>query len=319
MSDEIHIIAPFAYANNVDWHAIDLYLEYNKTRPTKLWSTTLPNTELALKYPIQKIRPFAGLSPNNGTLVIMGCETEVKSWYENANFDKVVLYHNKIAPSLLYSALNRLNISGEKKAVEVAYTSKYAKQLAGLPGKVLYHIPNAERFQPLINNHSSDRFVVGRISIDHISKYHHSDIDLYKLLADQNISVELYGGNCLAPWLGNYPNIKLLPTPTETDLNKIYATLDCFIYRVPTLVKEALGLMVIEAMLSRVPIVCHREIGAAELIEHGVNGFVYDTNLEAIEIIKTLKNNANLRKNISINAQKYISQLRNSYTDQLNI
>lgn len=167
MSNEIHIIAPFAYANNVVWHAIDLYLEYNKTRPTKLWSANTPNTELTLKYQIQQIRPFTGLSPSNGTLVIMDSEAELKSWYEHTNFDKIFLLHTQVAPSLLYSALNRLTLGG-KRTVEVIYASEYAKQLAGLPGKVLYHIPSSERYQPLINDHTTDRFVVGRISIDHI-------------------------------------------------------------------------------------------------------------------------------------------------------
>jgi glycosyltransferase involved in cell wall biosynthesis len=305
MSKTIHIIAPFVYANGGDWRAIDFYLEYSKTNHVTLWSHQTPNKELKATYAIQEIKPYSGLSPNLGTLIICGAQTHIGQWYEQAQFEKVILYHNLISPTVLYKALHRLTLNGTRE-VEIIYVSELVKNMSGLAGKVRYHIPSAERFNPQPNTHYNQNrpFTVGRISTDSLSKHHHSDIDVYKSLVNSDIKVRIIGGTCLRPWLKDEPNISLLPTIAQTEVATAYNELDCFYYRVASTVKEASGNVVLEAMLSGLPVVCHRSGGYTELIQHGVNGFIFDTANEAIEIINRLKNNANLREEIGNCASK---------------
>lgn len=310
MSQTIHIIAPFVYANGGDWQAIDFYLEYSKSNPVALWSHQTPNKELKSTYPIQEIKPYHGLSPNLsspnlGTLIICGTQTHIGQWYEHARFEKVILYHNLISPAVLYKALHRLTLNGTRE-VEVIYVSELVKKMAGLAGEVRYHIPSIERFNPQPNTHYNENrpFTVGRISTDSLSKHHHSDIGVYKSLLNSGTKVRIIGGTCLKPWLKDAPNISLLATIAQAEVASAYNELDCFYYRVASTVKEAYGFVIVEAMLSGLPVVCHRSGGYAELIQHGVNGFIFDTANEAIEIINHLRNNANLRQEIGISASK---------------
>lgn len=305
MLKDIHIIAPFLLANGGDWHAIDLYLQYSKSHRVTLWSHQPAHPDLKSKYPIQEIKPYSGQTPNLGTLIICGARTEIGRWYENAHFEKVVLIHNLLSPSALYKSLNRLTMNG-KRQIEIHYMSELVKKFAGLTGKVTYHIPPNKRFKPKIKTvfDQATTFTVGRISSDVLAKHHHSDPKVYQTLANLGMQVRIIGGTCLTPWLNHHHNISLLPAVAQSKVAASYSELDCFYYRVPSSVKEAYGLVVIEAMLSGLPVVCHRDGGYAEVIQHGVNGFVFDDTDEAIEIITSLKNNTNLRKQIGSNAQK---------------
>lgn len=309
MLHDIHIIAPFMLANGGDWRAIDLYLQYSKTHHVTLWSPQLAQEALRAQYPIQQIKAYSGQSPNTGTLIICGARTEINHWYEHAHFDKVILIHNLVSPTVLYKALNRLTLKG-KQAIEVMYVSEMVKQIAGLAGKVIYHIPHTERFNPIVKKYhiQSENFTVGRISTDILAKHHHSAPKVYRALADLGMQIRVIGGTCLAPWVNQtkyqHHNINLLPMIPQADVAQAYNTFDCFYYRTPSTVREAYGQVVIEAMLSGLPVVCHRNGGYAEVIQHGVNGFLFDTYDEAITLIHLLKNNANLREKIGMCAQK---------------
>lgn len=314
MSHEVHIIAPFIFANGDDWHAIDLYLEYSKNHSVKLWSQRSAHQQLSAEYPIQEIRAFTGILPNNGILIISGTLTEIGQWYDHAQFEKVILIHNLLSPNLLYKALNRLTLNG-KREVEIVYMSKLSRQLAGLPGQIIYHLPHPERFSLSTNNNlykERNKFTIGRASADYLAKHHHADIKLYKNLVAQNMYVKILGGKCLSPWLSSHSNITLLPTKPQNEMAEFYQSLDCFHYRVPGVIKETYGLVVIEAMLSGLPVVCHQDIGATDLIQHGINGFVYTSTEQAIDIINLIKNDANLSKEIGISARLSLNKLQNS-------
>jgi len=310
MLKNIHIIAPFVLANGGDWHAIDLYLQYSKTNQVMLWSPHSPHTDLKSQYPIQQIKTYDNHAPNLGTLLICGPRTEIGSWYENAAFDKIVLIHNLLTPTALYKSLHRLSLNG-KRQIEISYMSKLVKEFAGLTGEVMHHFPSPERFKPKVKkiDEQSKTFIVGKVSGDILAKHHYSDPKVYQSLANLDMHVRIIGGTCLAPWLIQHPNISLQPVIPQEEIAQAYSKLDCFYYRVPSSVKEAYGLVVIEAMLSGLPVVCHRDGGYTDVIEHGVNGFIFDRPDQAIEIITYLKNDTHLRKQIGINAQKIGFQL----------
>jgi glycosyltransferase involved in cell wall biosynthesis len=67
------------------------------------------------------------------------------------------------------------------------------------------------------------------------------------------------------------------------ELAAAYASGDVFVMPSRT---ETLGLVVLEAMASGVPVVGARAGGVPEMIEHGDNGFLFDTTTEAIEGIR---------------------------------
>ncbi|HLD08977.1 MAG TPA: glycosyltransferase family 4 protein [Methylophilaceae bacterium] len=302
---DIHIIAPFLDANGGDWPAIDLYLSLSsgKENNVQLWSPQTPDQALRALYPINEIKPYQGKLPTSGILYVSGALTEIGHWYEQAKFEKIIVIHNLFSPEVLYKGLNRLTLNGTRK-VEIQYVSNMLKETIGLAGEVVYPLPHPERFQPLERQTRQGQFTVGRISRDAISKHHYGDPDFYRKLVAHDMRIKIIGGTCLKPWLADAQNIELLPEVPQASIPAVLNTLDCFYYRTALGIKEAFGLVVAEAMLCGLPVVCYRQGGYSEVIEHGVNGFLFDTEGEAFEMICELQNNAVLRQTIGQKARE---------------
>lgn len=299
---DIHILAPFHLAGGGQWQAIDLYLTLREAHNVTLWSPRVPHKDFINAYPIREIKPYRGELPNAGVLIVGGALTDVGHWYDHMAFQKVIVIHNEFAPDILYKGLHRLTLNG-KRNVEVVYVSNMLQDAIKLPGSVLHPFPHPARFKPALQNKEERPFTVGRISRDVVGKHYYADPDLYRKLSIQEIRVKVIGGTCLQPWLTDTDHIDLLPEIPQLEVPITLSTLDCFYYRTSINIKEAFGLAVVEAMLCELPVVCHRQGGYSELIEHGRNGFLFDSQEEAISIISRLRKNTELRKEIGLNAR----------------
>jgi len=284
----IHIIAPFINANGGDWRAIDMYLSLSSQAEVHLWSQNPVHSDLS-SYPIETIKPYQGKSPSGGTLYICGTATAVGHWYEQATFERIILIHNLYDQDVFYRSMHRLNMNGTRK-VDIAYVSQMLADSIGLPGDIYQHVANADRFKPLPRKkREREKFTVGRISSDNVSKHHYQDIPLYKALAAQGMQIKIVGGTCLKPWLDKIPNIELMPTIPQKHVPQMLSIFDCFFYRVCSNVKEASGNVVVEAFLCGLPVVCYNEGGYTEFIRNKKNGFLFNTNTEAIDIINNIR------------------------------
>lgn len=306
---EFHIIAPFHISGGGNWAAIDLYYELRVHHAVKLWSPKSAANLFQDYTEISEIRPYSGQLPNKGTLVIGGTRTELGPWFDQIKFDRVVLIQDEFTPLPLYKALHRIARSPNKQ-VEIQYVSDFARKAAGLDGTVRYPIPHPRRFTPMPRQTNpqyaqNQPFIIGRISRDTINKHYYHDPALYRALAQDGFKARLAGATCLEPWLGDaQSDIELLPELSQTQVPQFLASLDCFYYRTSNSLREAFGLVVIEAMLSGLPVVCHRQGGYAEVIEHGKNGFLFSTDSEAIAIIHELRQNPELALEVGKKARE---------------
>lgn len=308
---EFHIIAPFHISGGGNWSAIDTYYELRASHSVRLWSPK-PAASLFNGYvEITEIRPYSGQLPNTGTLIIGGTRTELGSWFNQIKFDRVILIHDEFAPLALYKALNRIAQSPNTK-VEIQYVSDFAREAAGLNGTVRYPIPHPNRLNPAIKNFSAmdsgnQTFTIGRISRDAINKHHYRDPAIYRTLTQSGFKVRIAGATCIRPWVSAASeDIELLPEIEQSEVASFLADLDCFYYRTSVSLKEAFGLVVVEAMLSELPVVCYRQGGYAEVIRHGENGFLFNDDSEAIAIIHELRQNPELALKVGKKARESI-------------
>ncbi len=287
--ETIHIIAPFINANGDDWCAIDMYLRLHDDSQVFLWCEQTPHADLAA-YPIRNIKAYQGEAPSGGTLYIYGSATTIGRWYDQIKFKRIVLMHNRFDQDAFYRSMHRLVLDG-KRRVEINYVSKMVRDTIGLPGEIYYPQPHPARFKPvaLQERKSSQPFTVGRIGADSIGKHHYHDIDIYRELAQNDIQVKIFGGTCLAAWLGNQANIELLPAISHHKAPEIHAMLDCFYYRTSAHNKDAFSIEVAEAIASELPIVCFNDGGHTEIVSGYEKGFLFETKQEALDLILGLR------------------------------
>ncbi len=100
--------------------------------------------------------------------------------------------------------------------------------------------------------------------------------------------------------------ICFLGAKTHQELVRIYASADIFVAPSITAAdgdKEGLGLVILEAMASGLPVVASNSGGIVEIVEDGVNGFLCEEKnvAQLTDRINTLINSSELRKKMSLN------------------
>jgi UDP-glucose:(heptosyl)LPS alpha-1,3-glucosyltransferase len=99
---------------------------------------------------------------------------------------------------------------------------------------------------------------------------------------------------------------RLLIIKGTKQVEKYYGSADVFVF--PTF-HDSFGMVISEAMASGLPVITNREAGAAELIEHGVSGWLTEEPWDADQIaegMRALANDPHLRKRMGDAARKAI-------------
>ena len=127
---------------------------------------------------------------------------------------------------------------------------------------------------------------------------------------DRGHRLRLLGGTFLQPsFFGDpvAPAVELLPAGSE-GAREFLNGLDCFVYRKHPQFFETCGACILEAMAMGLPVIVFREgVGAAELIEHGREGFLVDTEVEALACIDWLAANPDARTAVGAAARRRVS------------
>jgi len=199
--------------------------------------------------------------------------------------------------------------------VEVAYASELSKRRVGNhPGIVQASLIDLDRFAPSASKKPSDSsgssgFTVGRLSRPHSAKHHPDDAALYRQLAEHGCRVRIMGpSQLLKAELKGLESIELLPAHAQ-EAHLFLQGLDCFFYRTSENYLEPSGRVITEAMACGLAVVCHNRGGYVEWIEDGHNGFLFDTQQEALEIVLKLKEEPALRERVGKAARRTAEEL----------
>ena len=199
--------------------------------------------------------------------------------------------------------------------MEIVYASELTKRKAGnYPGFVEPSLIDLERFVPAPSKNRSSHststpFTVGRLSSDIPYKHHPEDAALYRRLVEEGCRVRIMGPSpALKEELGGLESVELLPMGAQ-EAPLFLQSLDCFFYRTSEEWLEPWGRIVPEAMACGLAVVCHNRGGYAEAIEHGRNGFLFETQKEALEILLRLKEDPALRERVGKEARRTAERL----------
>jgi hypothetical protein len=249
--------------------------------------------------------------PNGGHLWVVGPDNEIGHWYPHSHFEQVTLIYNQHALRLFYTCMHHLTLAGTRK-VNVSYTSRALLNETGISGEIRHPAFNSKRFLGISSGNrgnAAEVFKAGKATRDVRYKHHPDDPSLYNAILKNDVLVELVGATCIKDCLTPHPNLYVREEISQSKMAGYLRGIDCLIYRTSNRKPEGFGLCIVEAMAIGLPVIAGRSGGYADIIRSGDNGFLFDTNEEALEKVLLLKENPDLRKQIGDSAIQTISQL----------
>jgi glycosyltransferase involved in cell wall biosynthesis len=313
---QIHLISSLVRLHTGNaLRTLHLYDELKDHAEVSLWTERhwVP-PEIAQRYPVKRIVPERFEFPKTGTFVFVGTRPPIGPWHRHTYPRRIILIHNSDRLTLrqFHRKLRQLS-NGGRREVEVAYASELTKRMAGNhPGYVQPSLIDLERFIPTDSKPSdspSGTFTVGRMSRANPKKHHPEDGALYRRLLEEGCRVRIMGPSpALEAQLGGLESVELLPMGAQ-EAPLFLQSLDCFFYRTSEKWSEPWGRVVTEAMACGLAVVCHNRGGYAEAIEHGRNGFLFESQQEALEILLLLKEDPALRERVGKEARRTAERL----------
>lgn len=302
----IHIVDRF----DVPWSgsalsALSLHDLLSPEAETRLWSPDKPHA-CYQAYPIRTIEEEAGVIPQSGTLIIHGNHFELGQWAGRTEASRVILLCNVRWPLRLFDSIARLRQAGLPEP-ELVFRSHGLRQQAALEGQVEPPLIDTDLFRPASRD-SGSGFTIGRISRDVLGKHSEDDPSLYRMLANSGCLIRVMGGTCLEEPIGpDHEGIELIEAG-RIPAHQFLQELDCFFYRTGTL-EEAFGRVLLEAMATGLPVVCHRRGGYAEWLRNKETGFLFASQEEAFEILSQLRDDPVTRRRIGEAARASVEVL----------
>lgn len=315
---EIHIVANLKQLGGSEHRALGLFAQLSPHVRTRIWSTVPPLPGFADRFPVETIDLARGRYPGSGHLVFVGTYFEYGGWLKHCQARRITLCYNIDIPTSLIERLVELEDIPTAFSLDFSFPSRRFRDAVGVTGSVEYPPVNLDRFRPdRAKSFQPGPMLIGRHSRDDRLKFHPNDPSLFRRLAGLGHQLMITGGTCLTePLKGNGLGDRITLQPeTQSGIVEFLDRLDCFIYRIHPHLYETGGTAILEAMAMGLPVVLFGErVGVAELIEHGRNGFIVETEEEALACIGQLADDPDLRRATGEAARATLVELMKAQT-----
>ncbi len=302
----IHLVNPLANPfGGSERRTLNYFALLSPRADVTLWALKEPHHEFS-HLPFRRLDRAGRNLPEGGTVVLVGIYGVWTGapWLRRIRPDRLIIVYNTPEFVKLHKLLDLVFRTGLRKP-ELVFPSETHRVAARLPGFVDWGLYDFERFKPTQRTPHSARFTVGRLSRDTRDKHHPQDVRLYRHLAKRGMKIRLMGASIFRERLRDCEPIEFLDTG-QIEAGDFLRSLDAFVYRTHPTWSEAAGRVVVEAMACALPVVVGRAGGYGELIEHGKNGFLFDTHIEAETYLDTLRADPALARDIGAAARSTV-------------
>ena len=302
----VHIVNMFEQASGgSELHALDLGERLTPYAEVSFWAPEAPHPLLNAEFGVRPIDPSSGAFPNEGVLVFIGVYFSLGSWLARARPTRILVLYNTFDAVRLSAFIRTLHAFTAVK-VELLFCSDMMRVECGLPGLFEPSPIDLQAF-PLRPVRELGNFVIGRHSRDVPEKHHIADGEVYSALIERGARVQLLGATCMREAFPRLEALELRPAQ-RGGVRQYLESLDVFYYRTGTWV-EPWGRVVVEAMAMGLPVVVHARGGYAEIVQDGVDGFVFQTDAEAIDKLARLQDDPELRRRIGGSGRRKVEAL----------
>lgn len=307
---QVHVVGCLDGIGGSERRAFNLHRLLSAHMPAALWTTAPAHPVHAKERGIRVIS--SADAPADGTLVLIGTYYPCEDWLERGRFARIVICHNLVEQNQsLLRCLRQIERNPARPRVQLTFPSKLFRNLLGLPGVIEYSPVDLTQFQRKQEERIGSGFTIGRHGRAYIWKYHPNDPAFFRELQARGCQVKILGGTVIAHAFAR--DIDTRPELIEAgtlDARDFLESLDAFVYRKHPQFFETGGSVILEAMAMELPVVVFPEqCGAAELIEHGENGFLVHGEAEALAIVERLRADRNLRQRIGAAARQTLLDL----------
>jgi glycosyltransferase involved in cell wall biosynthesis len=285
----IHLVNPLTNAfGGSERRTLNYFTLLSPRGDVTLWALKDPHHVFS-HLPFRRLDRAGSNLPQGGTLVLVGIYGiwTGAPWLGRVRPDRLIIVYNTPEFAKLHKLLDFVH-RARLPQPELVFCSETFRASTRLPGFVDWGLYDFERFRATDRTTHSAGFIVGRLSRDTQDKHHPQDVRLYRHLAEQGMKIRLMGASVFRERLRDCAAIEFLDAG-QIEASDFLRSLDAFVYRTHPTWCEAAGRVVVEAMACELPVVVGRAGGYSELIEHGVNGFLFDTHVEAAEYLETLR------------------------------
>lgn len=319
----IHIVNDFQGIGGSEHRALGLYrlFEAHAAR-VYLWATLKPLARFQDACPgMRVINSASGQMSEGGTVVLIGHYFDIASLAQTlARCERVVLIANVSGLGNMKRIVALLTELDEMQAglrVDFAYPSRMWQARVGLGGQVEYPPIDTQHFSPpaASSRAPGTGMVVGRIARPSQTKFHPDEPHLIRSIVARGHAVRIMDGSPLHGALQaevSAGRVQFVPRGAVA-ARDFLAGLDCFLYwKHPSLIETG-GTAVLEAMSMGLPVIAFaKDLGVAELIEPGKDGFLVDTEAQALECLDRLAASPELRRALGMAAREKVllTQLR---------
>lgn len=293
----VHVVGRVRAGDDDDGWLLRRLVDVLGTDCTAVWAVDGDGSETVGTHRARRIDAGTGALPRGGTHVYAGVDFDCDGWIDRADADRVIVFCQSAAPTRYLDQLRALARDGSRPLELVFGTEPMAERFgqghAVLPPLVdVAALARPPAVEPAVYDQwlfeSPRPWPVGIVGQDRSYPCEPADGDFVKALGGIAGRLHIYDPGRFRYLLGGHPGTRFFAREPQR-LAAFLAPLRAYVHRASAWWQESSGRELCGAMALGIPVLCPRASIHAAHIEHGVDGFLYESHEEAFRQLGDLR------------------------------
>ncbi len=296
-STVVHLIGRVHAGDHDDGWLLRRLAEVLDSDTTVLWAVDGDGSDRVGTHRTRRVDGGTGAVPRGGIHVFAGIDFDCAGWIDRADADRVIVFCQSAAPTRYLDQLRALARDGAR-ALELVFVSQSMAKRFGSGHRVLPPLLDVTAFEPasapeavvydewLIE--APGAWPIGIVGQNQPLPCEPTDGDFVTTLRGIAGQLHIYDPGRFRYLLGGSATTRFFER-RPAGLESFLAQIRCYVHRTVPWWQETAGRELYGAMAVGLPVLCPRDSVHAERIEHGVDGFLYQSEDEAERYLSDLR------------------------------